>query len=164
MILGLLRAAGDIMVFVSLVFGADPAISIESPKHIASTSGAISSGEILYTLINVTEDLEARTVCPLDFEAAQAIVQTGFDRRNIQAIYSPVAGGRRVLTHELAILDQAVENRADLIEPCLWQTTIWYDGQRLQASDTHFGGRYSSLEHLTDEILLIIPSDPIPAR
>jgi hypothetical protein len=148
------------------IFAASPAVWIPhvSAQQSQPESVPKSGSEILHTLINLTEDLEARARCPLDTTAAQSAIQAGFNRRNLNAIYSPVADGQDVVTHELVALPAPLGTDIEPTETCLWQTTIMFRGTRHHASDAQFGGRYSSLEHLAGQIPLIVPIDVSPSR
>jgi hypothetical protein len=162
MTLGLVRAIAGLLICASAVTGPLAARANAWALQPEAQPADPSHPEVLYTLINVTEDLETRSMCPLDYEAVHAVIQAEFNQRNVKAVYSAIANGHSVMTHELASLTASNHPPDQAQNSCLWQTTIWYRGTRRYASDIQFGGRYSSLEYLTEQIQLIAPDDLPP--
>ncbi|WP_300545349.1 hypothetical protein [Maricaulis sp.] len=78
--------------------------------------------ELVYTLINVTEELAARRACPLDLEAAKVRVETGLGP-GVRPVYSPIADGPDILVHEMT-----ARHENDI---CRWTAVV------------HLGGRQS---------------------
>ncbi|WP_203292120.1 hypothetical protein [Maricaulis parjimensis] len=76
--------------------------------------------ELVYTFINITDDLDARQACPLDLDAAKSQVESGLGQ-TVRPVYSPIADGPDILVHEV----EAVHRDGD----CEWSSTVLIGGQ-----------------------------------
>lgn len=76
--------------------------------------------EIVYTVINLTESFDAHSACPLDIETMRAGTAEELAGARVVPVYSPIADGPDVLTHE-------VEARLE-DGHCRWEARFLYQG------------------------------------
>jgi hypothetical protein len=100
--------------------------------------------ELVYTIINMTEDLDARAACPLDLAKAREHAEAGLTQANLKPVYSPIAGGPDVITHEVST-DQT----------CLWTATTYFAGTVTQPQSDLPDAAYSSLEQAGRNVRLV---------
>jgi hypothetical protein len=110
--------------------------------------------DLIYTVIDMTESVETRRACPLDLEAAQSRIEASLVRLGVDPVYSPIAEGPDVLTHEV---------RADRTETCRWTVLARLNGRATaERRDT---GRtpLSSLDGIGHDVrpLLVSPAAPV---
>jgi hypothetical protein len=89
----------------ALIFAAGTAAAVVGYAPELRASGllpvAAEPPELVYTLINVTDELAARQACPLDLDVAKRRVEAGLGR-DVRPVYSPIAEGADVLVHEVS--------------------------------------------------------------
>ncbi len=125
------RALGALVIScagaVALV-AASPALHragwISAPHKPVAESG---SQDLLYAIIDLTEEYEIMAACPLDLEAAKTRVESALRARNLNPVYTPIAEGPGVLIHEV----EALEASDASVTPCVWRSTTLYAGHRL---------------------------------
>ena len=93
--------------------------------------------DVVYTFINITDDLDTRQPCPLDLAAARQKVETGLGRA-VRPVYSPIADGPDILVHEV----EAVRHNGD----CQWSSTVLIGGRLEGPHDDQPDAALSSLE------------------
>jgi hypothetical protein len=77
--------------------------------------------ELVYTILNLTDDMQAITACPIDLAETQRLAETALRRQRVRPVYSPIAGGPDVLTHEIAANFTSGE--------CQWTAQTVFRGQ-----------------------------------
>jgi hypothetical protein len=107
-----------------------------------------TKSELLYSIVNITEDFEARSACPLDLEAARARIEAGLRAQALQPVFSPIAEGPGVLTQEIAAQPIA----ADSGMVCGWTASASFNGQRGPVRHDRDGHSYSSLEAASRDV------------
>ena len=93
--------------------------------------------ELVYTFINITDELDTRQACPLDLDAARTQVEAGLQGA-VRPVYSPIADGPDILVHEV----EAVE----LNGGCQWSSTVLIGGRLDGPHDDRPDDALSSLE------------------
>ncbi|WP_339745397.1 hypothetical protein [uncultured Maricaulis sp.] len=109
---------------------------------------AAAETELLYSIVNITEDLGARSACPLDLAAARARIETGLRAQALKPVFSPVAEGPGVLTQEIA----AQRIAADRGTICGWTASAHFNGRRGPLRRDRAGHSYSSLEAASHDV------------
>lgn len=99
--------------------------------------------ELVYTVIDVTESVRARQACPLDLAAARERIEPRLARLGVAPVYSPIAEGRDVLTHEVA---------AEAAPACRWTVTARLNGRTTPVRQDGPGAPLSSLDAVADDI------------
>lgn len=112
------------------------------PPHAATET------ELLYSIVNLTEDLGARSACPLDLVAARARVEAGLRAHALKPVFSPIAEGPGVLTQEVA----AQRIPADSGTVCGWTASAYFNGRRGPLRRDRDGHSYSSLEAASRDV------------
>jgi hypothetical protein len=80
-----------------------------------------SGPELVYTILNLTEDMQAIGACPIDLTEAQRATEIVLRRERLRPVYSPIAGGPDVLTQEFAASLATGE--------CEWTAQTVFQGQ-----------------------------------
>ncbi|WP_300528848.1 hypothetical protein [Maricaulis sp.] len=138
------RALGALIVAAGLGLGAAKA----APYLPWAQTGPEQSAELVYTIINMTEDYDALARCPLDIDEARSAAEAGLARRPVKPVYSPIADGPGVLVHEVAAIS------APDTASCQWTSQARYGGGvTAPVSDRH-GRPYSSLARASRDIAL----------
>ncbi len=109
---------------------------------------ALVEAELLYSIVNLTEDLSARSACPLDLAAARARIETGLRAHALQPVFSPIAEGPGVLTQEIA----AQWIPAESGNGCGWTASASFNGRRGPVRHDLDGHSYSSLEAASRDV------------
>lgn len=104
--------------------------------------------ELLYSIVNLTEDLHARTACPLDLAAARARVEAGLRAQALKPVFSPIAEGPGVLMQEVAA--QRVASVDGTV--CGWTANAAFNGRRGPVRRDRDGHSYSSLEAASRDV------------
>jgi hypothetical protein len=104
--------------------------------------------ELLYSIVNLTEDLGARSACPLDLAAARARVEAGLRAHALKPVFSPIAEGPGVLTQEVA----AQRITAESGTVCGWTASAYFTGRRGPLRRDRSGHSYSSLEAASRDV------------
>ena len=104
--------------------------------------------ELLYSIVNLTEDLGARSACPLDLAAARARVEAGLRAHALKPVFSPIAEGPGVLTQEIAAQRIAAGNGT----VCGWTASASFNGRRGPVRRDLDGHSYSSLEAASRDV------------
>jgi|GEM_PF-2412156 len=106
--------------------------------------------ELVYTVIDVTESVRARQACPLDMAAARDRIEHQLHRLGVAPVYSPIAEGPGVLTHEI---------EADA-EPtsCRWTVTARLNGHATPPRRDGPGAPLSSLEAVATDVRPLLPA------
>lgn len=100
---------------------------------------------LVYTVIEMTERFDTRRACPLDLDTARHKIERQIDRLGFQPVYSPIADGPDVLTHEfLAEHDVSAPASA-----CAWQVAALLNGRMTPASRDIDGQPLSAVDRLT---------------
>lgn len=105
--------------------------------------------ELVYTVIDVTESVRARRACPLDLAAARDRIERRLGRMGVAPVYSPIAEGPGVLTHEIA---------ADAGPACRWTVTARLNGRTTPARRDEPGAPLSSLEAVASDLAPLLPA------
>jgi len=140
-----LRAFGAVLVSVCLGAGlvhAAPQLREAGFLPAATLTPAISEPqqELVYAIINMTEEMDARMACPLDLGLARSRVEAGLKDKAVHPVYSPIAQGPDVLTHEISARLNTEKSE------CLWTTVTLYAGRLNQPHHDLPDMAYSSLE------------------
>ena len=109
---------------------------------------AMEEIELLYSIVNLTEDLGARSACPLDLAAARARVEAGLRAHALKPVFSPIAEGPGVLTQEIAAQRIAAGNGT----VCGWTASASFNGRRGPLRRDLDGHSYSSLEAASRDV------------
>lgn len=104
--------------------------------------------ELLYSIVNLTEDLNARSACPLDLAAARARVEAGLRAHALKPVFSPIAEGPGVLTQEIAA--QRIAAASGTV--CDWSANAYFNGRRGPLRRDQAGHSYSSLEAASRDV------------
>lgn len=133
------RAIGALGVSAAFAAG----LVLVAPQ-VRAAGGAINpvEAELVYTIINVTEDLAARSACPLDLASARHRAEAGLHAAELNPVFSPIADGPGVLMHEVEA--EWVSREAGT--PCRWASRARLDGQHGPVRRDAPGRSYSSLE------------------
>ena len=99
--------------------------------------------ELVYTVIDVTESVRARQACPLDMAAARDRIERQLGRLGVAPVYSPIAEGPGVLTHE-------VEAAAE--PACHWTVTARLNGHTTPERRDGPDAPLSSLEAIAADV------------
>jgi len=139
------RAMGAVLVSAGLGVGlvqAAPELRKAGllPEAATAISSSVPPRELVYAIINMTEEMDARTACPLDMDIARLRVETGLQSHAVKPVYSPVAEGPDVLTHEISAQLDTAGTR------CLWTAVTLYAGTQNQPHHDLPNIAYSSLE------------------
>lgn len=86
--------------------------------------------DVYYAIIDLTEDYDIISACPLDLDAARIRVEDALKARNFNPVFSPIAEGPDVLVHEVQARPAQTAGR-----DCVWDTTTLYAGHRLAMTD-----------------------------
>jgi len=132
----LFRASGALM----LTCAAATAAVKASPGPAAGHDEPPALPDLVYTLINVTDDYEARRLCPLDENAARARIEAGLSG-HANAVYSPIADGPDILVHEMT----ATASGPETGPLCDWSVAVHLGGHSNRHTDRP-GAALSSLE------------------
>ena len=140
-----LRAIGAVLVSACLGMGlVHAAPELRNAGFLPETTTGISAPEpqreLVYAIINMTEEMDARMACPLDIDTARLRVEAGLQGQAIKPVYSPVAEGPDVLTHEISARLNRTANE------CLWTVVTLYAGLQTQPHHDLPDIAYSSLE------------------
>ncbi|WP_417481616.1 hypothetical protein [Maricaulis sp.] len=114
---------------------------IPRPRPVAET-------ELVYSIVNLTEDMDARTACPLDLAAARARIEAGLRAHALKPVFSPIAEGPGVLTQEVA----AQPISAGDATVCGWTASVSLNGRRGPLRRDREGQSYSSLEAASRDV------------
>lgn len=120
---------------------------IPAPRPAAET-------ELVYSIVNLTEDLGARSACPLDLAAARARVEAGLRAHALKPVFSPIAEGPGVLTQEVA----AQRLSAGDGTVCGWTANAAFNGRRGPVRRDREGQSYSSLEAASRDVEPLLAS------
>jgi len=102
---------------------------------------------LVYTVIEMTERFDTRRACPLDLDTARQKIERQIDRLGFQPVYSPIADGPDVLTHEfLAERNVGIPAAAPA---CAWQVAAMLNGRMTPASRDIDGQPLSAVDQLT---------------
>lgn len=104
--------------------------------------------ELLYSIVNLTEDLHARTACPLDLAAARARVEAGLRAQALKPVFSPIAEGPGVLMQEVAARPISAGDGT----VCGWTASAALNGRRGPVRHDRDGHSYSSLEAASRDV------------
>jgi len=104
--------------------------------------------ELLYSIVNLTEDISARSACPLDLAAARARVEAGLRAHALKPVFSPIAEGPGVLTQEIAA--QRIAAASGTV--CDWSANAYFNGRRGPLRRDQAGHSYSSLEAASRDV------------
>ncbi|MED5549415.1 MAG: hypothetical protein VX529_08650 [Pseudomonadota bacterium] len=109
---------------------------------------------LVYTVIEMTEHFDARRACPLDLGSARAKIEGQIDRLGFQPVYSPIADGPGVLTHEFLAEHPASAGG------CTWQVAALLNGRATPASRDHAGEPLSALDRLAPDLSRLLAERP----
>ncbi|SDM74450.1 hypothetical protein [Maricaulis salignorans] len=110
--------------------------------------------ELIYSIVNLTEDMTARSACPLDLDAARARVEAGLRAHSLKPVFSPIAEGPGVLTQEVA----ARRLPAGSNTVCGWSANAYFNGRRGPLRRDQDGHSYSSLEAASRDVAPLLPA------
>ena len=117
---------------------------------------------LVYTVIEMTERFDTRRACPLDMNTARQKIERQIDRLGFQPVYSPIAGGPDVLTHEF-LAERDVSPQAGA-QACAWQVAALLNGRVTPASRDIDGQPLSAVDRLTPELAQLFADDgPAPS-
>jgi len=105
--------------------------------------------ELVYTVIDVTESVRARQACPLDLATARDRIERRLVRMGVAPVYSPIAEGPGVLTHEI---------EADAEPACRWTVTARLNGRTTPARSDRADAPLSSLEAVAADVRPLLPA------
>ena len=108
--------------------------------------------ELLYSIVNLTEDLGARSACPLDLAAARARVEAGLRAHALKPVFSPIAEGPDVMTQEIAAQHIAAASGT----VCDWSASAYFNGRRGPLRRDQAGHSYSSLEAASRDVAPLV--------
>lgn len=138
------RALGALVVAGGLAVAAVQA----APYLPRAESEAAMPAEMVYTIINLTEDYDVLSRCPLDLDHAKAEAEAGMNGRAVTPVYSPIADGPGVLVHEVTA------NLGQGAAECLWTSQARYAGGSTPEVSDRPDRPYSSLERASRTIAL----------
>jgi hypothetical protein len=138
------RALGALVVASGLAVAAVQA----APYLRRAENEAVMPVEMVYTIINLTEDYDVLARCPLELDDAKAQAEAGMSSRSVTPVYSPIADGPGVLVHEVTA------NLASDAEDCLWTSQARYGGGTTPTVSDRPDRPYSSLDRASRAIAL----------
>lgn len=115
---------------------------------------AAAETELLYSIVNITEDLSARSACPLDLAAARVRIEAGLRAHALKPVFSPIAEGPGVLTQEVAA--QRIAAGSGTV--CGWTASAHFNGRRGPVRRDQAGHSYSSLEAASRDVPPLLTS------
>ena len=118
-----------------------------------------NESELVYSIVNITEDLGARTACPLDLATARARIEAGLRAQALKPVFSPIAEGPGVFTQE--VIAQPIAANGTLV--CGWAANASFNGQRGPLRRDRDGHSYSSLEAASLDARPLL-AQPVQAR
>jgi hypothetical protein len=141
----LTRAIAAVLLAAGLGAGlSTSAPALREAGYLPAAIPAPAPTELVYTIINMTEDLDARAACPLDLAKAREQAEAGLIDDSLKPVYSPIAGGPDVITHEI-FTDVS----------CKWTATTYFAGTITQPLSDGAGAAYSSLEQAGRNVRLV---------
>jgi len=123
----------------------------------AGARADIERPELVYTIINVTESLSARQACPLDLDLARPRIETRLAGSGVIPVFSPIAEGPDVLTHEV-MADTA--RSSSTMQTCQWTALALLEGQRTALHRDQGGAALSSLDAVAHDVAAWLDAAP----
>tara|TARA_R110000868_G_scaffold92734_2_gene257208 strand:- start:4049 stop:4525 length:477 start_codon:yes stop_codon:yes gene_type:complete len=115
--------------------------------------------ELVYSIVNITEDFQARTACPLDLAAARARIEAGLRAQALKPVFSPIAEGPGVFTQE--VIARPIAGNGTMV--CGWAAHATFNGQRGPLRHDREGHSYSGLEAASLDARPLL-AQPVQAR